>query len=150
MGVEPVNILVKEPSCDPVIADIRDQWDWIRPALLEIKSDTPTITWRPEDVYAECVYGNALLYIAAEGFAITTVLTDQYTKDRTLHFWICWAKRKGGKNVLKYLPFFKNVAQELECKFFELGTSVKELDPYFKINGWTLTTRTYRREVHGK
>ena len=62
MGVEPVNILVKEPSCDPVIADIRDQWDWVRPALLEIKSDTPTITWRPEDVYAECVY----VYILCE------------------------------------------------------------------------------------
>ena len=42
------------------------------------------------------------------------------------------------------------VAQELECKFFEVGTDVRNLDPYLKINGWTLTTSTYRREVNGK
>ena len=148
VGERPESMLGEKVLSEPVLADIRDEWDWVRPGLLQIKEETPTLTFRPEDIYAECLYGNALLYIAPYWFAITTVLVDQYTKDRTLHFWVCWAKEKGGKTVLKYLPFFRKVAQELECKFFEVGTAVEELDPYLKTNGWILTMSTYRRDVN--
>lgn len=144
---KPASTQVESPSSDPVIADIRDEWDWIRPALEELKEQIPSLTWRPEDVYAECLYGNALLHVAPEGFVITNVITDQYTKERTLHFWISWAKKLGGGNVIKYLPFFENVAQQLECKFLEMSTPVNELELYFTQNGWSLDTRIYTRQI---
>ena len=134
---------------DPVLADVRDEWGWVGPALQELKTQIPSLTWRPEDVYAECLYGNALLYVASDGFVITNVITDQYTKDRTLHFWIACAQELGGNCVIKYLPFFQNVAKQLECKFFETWTSVDELEPYFKSEGWSLETRIFKRQVDG-
>ena len=132
---------------DPVLADVRDEWGWVGPALQELKTQIPSLTWRPEDVYAECLYGNALLYVASDGFVITNVITDQYTKDRTLHFWIACAQELGGNCVIKYLPFFQNVAKQLECKLFETWTSVDELEPYFKSEGWSLETRIFKRQV---
>ncbi|WP_291812675.1 hypothetical protein [Limnobacter sp.] len=138
---------VENHLSDPVLADIRTEWDWVGPALHELKEQIPSLTWRPEDVYAECLYGDALLHVALEGFVITNVITDQYTKDRTLHFWICWARELGGNCVIKYLPFFRNVAQQLECKFFEVWTPVEELEPYLKEEGWSLDTRIFTRRV---
>ena len=147
--VKLVSTRVESPLSDPVIADIRDEWDWVCPALRKLKKQIPSLTWRPEDVYAECLYGNALLYVAPDGFVITNVITDQYTKERTLHFWIACAQELGGNCVIKYLPFFKNVAKQLECKFFETWTSVDELESYFINEGWSLETRIFKRQVDG-
>ena len=84
--VKLVSTQVENRLSDPVITNIRDEWDWIRPALVELKEQIPSLTWRPEDVYAECLYGKAVLHVSPEGFVITKVITDQYTKDRTLLF----------------------------------------------------------------
>ena len=146
-GVKLVSTQVEKPLSDPVIADIREEWDWVRPALEELREQIPSLTYRPEDVYAECLYGNALLHVAPEGFVITNVITDQYTKERTLHFWICWAKKLGGGNVINYLPFFENVAKQLECTKLEVWTPVKELEAYLISSGWSLDTKVYTRQV---
>lgn len=147
VDVRPASMQVESHSSNPVIADIRDEWDWVQPALVELKEQIPSLTWRPEDVYAECLYGQALLHVASEGFVITNVITDQYTKERTLHFWICWAKELGGHNVINYLPFFENVAQQLECKRLEVWTPVDELEKYLQGSGWSLDTRIFSRRI---
>ncbi len=148
--VKLVSTQVENRLSDPVITNIRDEWDWIRPALVELKEQIPSLTWRPEDVYAECLYGKAVLHVSPEGFVITKVITDQYTKDRTLLFWIAWARELGGNCVIKYLPFFENVAQQLECNFLETWTPVDELESYFLQEGWSLDTRIYMRQVNVK
>lgn len=147
VDARPASTQVENHLSDFVLADIRTEWDWIRPALLELKEQIPSLTWRPEDVYAECLYGDALLHVGPQCFVITTVITDQYTKDRTLHFWICWSEELGRNLVIKYLPFFRNVAQQLECKFFEVWTPVEEMKPYLTNSGWSLDTRVYTRQV---
>lgn len=144
---KPASTQVESPLSEPVIADIRDEWDWIRPALEELREQIPSLTYRPEDVYAECLYGNALLHVAPEGFSISRVCTDEFTKERTLHFWICWAKKLGGGNVINYLPFFENVAKQLECTSLEVWTPVKELEAYLISSGWSLDTKVYTRQV---
>lgn len=147
VDVKQGNIQGEKTLSDPVLKDIRDEWGWVKFALEDLKSQIPSITWRVEDVYAECLYGHALLYTAEEGFVITNVITDQYTKERTLHFWICWAEVLGGQNVIKYLPFFENVAKQLECKYLEVWTPVDQLEVYLKENGWSLDTRVFTRRI---
>lgn len=147
MDVKQGNIQDEKISSNPVLVDIRDEWYWIKPALEELKEQIPSLTWRVEDVYAECLYGNALLYTAAEGFVIINVMTDQYTKERTLFFWIAWAKGVGGSNVINYLPFFEDVGKQLECSSLETWTPVNELEPYFCKNGWDLSTRVFTRRI---
>lgn len=148
MEEKPVNIQGGKVLSDPVLKDIRDEWDWVKFALEDLKSQIPSLTWRVEDVYAECLYGHALFYTAEEGFVIINVITDQYTKERTLHFWICWAEVLGGHNVIKYLPFFENVAKQLECKYLEVWTPVDQLEVYLKENGWSLDTRVFTRRIN--
>ena len=145
--VKLVSTQVENRLSDPVITNIRDEWDWIRPALVELKEQIPSLTWRPEDVYAECLYGKAVLHVSPEGFVITKVITDQYTKERTLHFWICWAKKLGSNNVINYLPFFENVAKQLECNRLEVWTPVNALEAYLRGSGWSLDTKVYTRQV---
>ncbi len=147
VGERPESMLEEKALSEPVLADIRDEWDWVLEGLQDLKERIPSLTWRPEDVYAECRYGNAVLHVAKDGFVITTVITDPYTKERTLHFWIAWAREFGGNCVIKYLPFFENVAQQLECKFLEAWTPVDELESYFLQQGWSLDTRIFTRLV---
>jgi hypothetical protein len=58
------------------------------------------VTWRPEDVYAEVVNGNAWLYTAPEGFIIFQPQREPYSGDRVLLVWIVWGE--GARLLEKY------------------------------------------------
>ena len=143
MDARPASTQEENHLSNPVLADIRDEWGWVGPALQELKTQIPSLTWRPEDVYAECLYGNALLYVASEGFRYNKRYNGSVYEGPYAAFLDCWARELGGNCVIKYLPFFRNVAQQLECKVFEVWTPVEELEPYLKEEGWSLDTRIF-------
>lgn len=97
--------------------NIRLVWDEIRPGLEEIKRTWPLSSdWRPEDVYAACVAGEAVLYNTDDGFAVCTLETNQYTNESELHIWIAYSPDdKRGGMLRKYLPSFIDVARRFEC-----------------------------------
>ena len=39
----------------PVFSNIRKCWDKVKPGIVEILKNNPTLTFIPEDVYSECV-----------------------------------------------------------------------------------------------
>ena len=49
------------------IGDIREEWWWIRPAIEELLAENPTLTYIPEDVYAEVKAERAMLFVAEGG-----------------------------------------------------------------------------------
>ena len=79
----------------PKVADIREEWSWVKTGVDKILEANKHLTYRPEDVYAACVGGQAVLWTTEEGFAVTTTEVDEFTNDKTLLIWIACAKRKG-------------------------------------------------------
>lgn len=129
----------------PVIADIRKEWDWVKVGVKEILIDQPQLTYRPEDVYAECVNGNATLFVLGKNFAVTTVYLDKYTDDKIFLGWLTWGKNI--QNAHRYVHFFEKVARDCGCVYMEGRTSIDRLGEYYLENDWKLETRVFRRKL---
>ena len=129
----------------PVVADIRKEWDWVKVGVKEILIDQPQLTYRPEDVYAECVNGNATLFVLGKNFAITTVYLDKYTDDKIFLGWLTWGKNI--QNAHRYVHFFEKVARDCGCVYMEGRTSIDRLGEYYLENDWKLETRVFRRKL---
>jgi hypothetical protein len=70
--------------------DLRSWWDWIKPGLEKIRDKSPEY-WISEDVYAECYFGKAMLWVFLEnnhpfGFVVLQ------PKPETLHIWCAWTE----------------------------------------------------------
>ena len=129
----------------PVIADIRKEWDWVKVGVKEILIGQPQLTYRPEDVYAECVNGNATLFVLEKNFAITTVYLDKYTDDKIFLGWLTWGKNI--QNAHKYVHFFEKIARDCGGVYMEGRTSIDRLGEYYLENDWKLETRVFRRKL---
>tara|TARA_B100000900_G_C20573788_1_gene714450 strand:- start:1079 stop:1513 length:435 start_codon:yes stop_codon:yes gene_type:complete len=131
----------------PVFSNIRECWDKVKPGIVEILKNNPTLTFIPEDVYSECVNENAYLFTSLKGFLVFTIEIDRYTKDKTLYMWIAYTYEKGGHEWLAHEEWIESVAKQLDCKFIEAQSNVPAFESYAVKNGWDLDTRIYRRKV---
>ena len=131
----------------PVFSNIRECWDKVKPGIVEILKNNPTLTFIPEDVYSECVNENAYLFTSLKGFLVFTIEIDRYTKDKTLYMWIAYTYEKGGHEWLAHEEWIESVAKQLDCKFIEAQSNVPDFESYAVKNGWNLDTRIYRRKV---
>ena len=131
----------------PVFSNIRECWDKVKPGIVEILKNNPTLTFIPEDVYSECVNENAYLFTSPKGFLVFTIEIDRYTKDKTLYMWIAYTYEKGGHEWLAHEEWIESVAKQLDCKFIEAQSNVPAFESYAVKNGWNLDTRIYRRKV---
>ena len=50
-----------ESADKPVLAHIREEWDWVKRGIEEILAEQPQLTFRAEDVYAACLIRSAPL-----------------------------------------------------------------------------------------
>ena len=130
----------------PVVADIRKEWDWVKVGIKEILIDQPELTYRAEDVYAECISGDATLFILEKNFAITTIYLDKYTNDKIFLGWLTWGKNM--QNCHRLVNFFEQVARDCGCVYMEGRTSIDRLGEYYLENGWELETRVFRRKLN--
>ena len=137
---------LREANYDiPVVADIRKEWDWVKIGINEILIDQPELTYRAEDVYAECINGDATLFILEKNFAITTIYLDKYTNDKIFLGWLTWGKNM--QNCHRLVNFFEQVARDCGCVYLEGRTSIDRLGEYYLENGWELETRVFRRKL---
>ena len=137
---------MEERSDEPQLADIRDHWHWGRDGIQEILEDQKQLTFIPEDVYAACVNGEAQLWVAPEGFVITTGLKDEYARTSTLLIWIAWAEERGKDCVLKYMTFFSEEASKAGYIELEVRTP-KPFTQRWLDAGWKLDHSGYTRRV---
>ena len=137
---------MEERSDEPQLADIRDHWHWVRDGIQEILEDQKQLTFIPEDVYAACVNGEAQLWVATEGFVITTGLKDEYARTSTLLIWIAWAEERGKDCVLKYMTFFSEEASKAGYTEIEVRTP-KPFTQRWLDAGWKLDHSVYTRRV---
>ena len=137
---------MEERSDEPQLADIRDHWHWVRDGIQEILTDQEQLTFIPEDVYAACVNGQAQLWVASEGFVVTTGLTDEFTGQRTMLIWIAWAEERGKDCVLKYMSFCSEQASKAGYIEVEVRTP-KPFTQRWLDAGWKLNHSVYTRRV---
>ena len=71
------NIPSDEGEARPVLGNIREDWDHIRPCLDSLLATCPDLSFRVEDVYAEVVAEQAVYWKAPEGFVVSTTEVDQ-------------------------------------------------------------------------
>jgi len=132
---------------DPVWADISENSYWVLPAVQEILDEQPQLKFSVEDVYNACHAGTATLWVAEEGFVVSTGETDQFTGDRTFILWLAWTMNRGQNCVFKYYDFFAKAAKEMNFKTVETRTPIRRLEPHLLAQGWTLDTVVYTREL---
>ena len=145
LGAQGVDATVTEDK--PTFAQVREEWVWVKRGVEEILAEQPQLTFRPEDVYAACLNGEAHLWVAPEGFVITTAEVDEFTGAKTFLLWLAWAKNRGQSCAIKYLPFFAELARENGFKNIETRTPVTALENYFLAEGWKKDTVIYTREL---
>ena len=136
-----------EKLADPVAADIRHEWHWVKPGIEEILSADSDLTFLPEDVYAYCKSGAALLWVTDDGFVVTTTETDEFTGDKTFLVWLAWAKSRGSNLAVLHYEFFAGRAREVGYAQIEVRSSVPALQKYLPDNGWKIATVVYTRDL---
>jgi hypothetical protein len=134
-------------AANPARANIREEWAWVKQGIKEILAEQPQLTFIPEDVYAACLNQEAHLWVAPEGFVITTAERDEFTGARTFLLWLAWAKNRGQSCAIRYLPFFTQLARDSGFKTLETRTPISALEAYFLAEGWNKDTVVYTREL---
>ena len=132
----------------PVISNIRQEWDWVKPGLEEILHLDPNLTWRPEDIYASVIAGESHLWVHPNFFVVSTVETDLFTGDKTFLLWIAWARQRGGANAVTYGNFYEDVARQLGCQF--ISTKSVQMPAVEYLNekvGWEITEITLGKDL---
>jgi hypothetical protein len=132
---------------EPVFGDIRKEWHWVRPGVEEILQLAPHFTFRPEDVYAACISQRAVLWVAEDGFVVSTSEVDPFTDERSMFLWLAWAKKRGQDLVSKYQPFFERVGREAGYKHMETRSPFLQLVPHLTNRGWSVDTVVYTRKL---
>lgn len=145
-----VSVSPRRDVIAPVISDIRTEWDWVKTGVKEILSEQPTLTYRPEDVYASCIAGEShLVTVEKSKFVVLKISTDEFSLEKTLYLWLCWVapEIRTGENIKEYIEYFKQLAVSENCKYLETGTTTKALGRLYTSIGMELTTMTYRLEI---
>jgi hypothetical protein len=145
----PTFVLVPDTDVDPdpVVADIYNEWDWVKVGVDEILNTVPYLSFRAEDVYALCKSEQAILWTIQDGFIITTTETDEFSGDKTLLLWLAWVKERGGTRGVKHTEFFGRIAKEHGYKYLQIRSSVPALQSYLLDTGWDIDTIVYTRPV---
>jgi hypothetical protein len=138
----------KPDVAQPRVANIREEWDWVKPGLEEILDLDPNLSWRPEDIYASVLSGESLLWVHPDFFNVSIVETDDFTGDKTFLLWISWARERGGANAVTYAKFYEDVARHLNCQHISTK-SVQMPAVEYAIDrvGWEITEITFGKDL---
>ena len=94
-----------EHFSDLKLGDIREHWHWVKHGVEEVIK-LNNASYKPEDVYARCIYGEANLFLNEGMFFITTITVDEFNMKKSYSLWVMWASvlhtkiYSAGKRVL--------------------------------------------------
>lgn len=128
-------------DADLKLADIRTEWDRIRPAI-ERLIQKGGAAFRAEDVYAAVVTGSAHLYTGATGFVVVQPDKDKITGEATLLVWIAWASGSG--NVARFQPAIDRLAIENGYHKLVMSSPRKGWE---RVKGWRKVTTLFERDL---
>lgn len=121
--------------------DIRLCWDQIRSGL-EFTQKKISAPWRPEDIYAACVSGQASLYTGETGFVVVQPQQNRLDGSPELLVWVAYAEGQG--NIERHQEAVDQLARDYgfaRLVFWSNRTG------FIKLPGWTPTAMVYVREL---
>jgi hypothetical protein len=137
-----------EVSNNPVVANIRNEWSWVKAGIEEILHLDPNLTFRPEDVYASVLSGESVLYVHDNFFNVATIEVDMYSGQRTFLLWLMWAKERGGNNSVTYTKFFEDVARQMNCQRIEARSAqMPAVDYAVEKVGWKVKEIIFGKDI---
>ena len=136
-------------SIDIKIGNIQKEWHWIKSELEELLRDNPQLLYKPEDVYARCLYGESSLLLVDKGFIVVIITEDETQTKKSLFVWIAKTLNKPTgfielKNIWKTLEI---LGKESGCSTIETSTPIKRVGRYLEKTGWTLKTIDYTKDL---
>lgn len=134
-----------DSAVNPVLSDVRTEWDWVRYGIEEILKEDRNLTFRPEDVYAACLAGQALLWTTDEGFVVSTSETDVFNGEKTFLVWLAWARERGNNLAVKHRCFFEEAAKDAAFDKIEVRSAIPEVRDYLINTGWEIDTVVFTR-----
>ena len=120
--------------------DIRMVWEKILPGIEKIHSELPWRDWRIEDIYAECLSGQAGVFTKAgeedpgNSFFIARVNVNPSTGQRVLFLWIAWSPEELGAEAIG--EDLEKLALGEGCTAIEFITNEKKLVTYAEQFGF--------------
>lgn len=132
----------------PKVANIREEWDWVKLGIDEILHLDKNLTYRPEDIYASVIRGESQLWVHPNFFNVCMIQTDEFTGDKTFVIWISWAKERGGANAVTFASFYEDVARQYGCAHIETK-SVQMPAVEYAVDkvGWEITEITFGKDL---
>ena len=131
----------------PRMADIREEWHWVRQVIAELIEENPDVDAIPEDIYADCRAGRAHLWVADDYVLITEFEISNYSGKR--HLCIAYAKAtsQGGKLAPDALDYMDKFAEANNCDGIIFGTRHQPLIDYLCSDvGFRVSTQILRRD----
>lgn len=138
---------MEEKRADPVFADIRREWHWVKPGIEGILAEDKFLSFRPEDVYAACINEQAHLWTTDEGFVVTTGETDPFSGERSLLVWLAAAVYRGQGLVSVHEEFFMRIAKEAGYSKLTVRSSIPKMSNYLTEMGWDIETIVYSKDL---
>ena len=123
------------------LADIREVWEAILPGLLTVKAKTEA-PWRPEDIYAACVSGQAHLYQGDTGFIVVQPDRNKLTGAPELLVWVAYAQGSG--NIDRFQAEVDDLARE---HGFATLTMQSNRPGWDRAAGWKPVAMLYERRL---
>jgi hypothetical protein len=132
----------------PQLANIREEWHWVKPGIEEILHLDPYLKFRPEDVYHSVLSGESHLWTHPDFFVVTTFETDVFSGDKTFLIWLSWSRTKGLGNAAKHFTFFEGVAEQSGCQEIQVRTAHQRVGEYIEQDlGWKCRDRIFGKDL---
>lgn len=119
--------------------NIREVWPDVKRGLEVIQRRCPEVRWRPEDVYAACVNGDAALCFEDGNFIVLKDYNDPLSLARVLWVWIAY-----GTGINAMQPRLDAYAADQGYDELRLTSSRKG---WSQVDGWEFMEATYRKEL---
>ena len=134
----------------PRIANIREEWDWVKQGIEEILHLDHNLTYRPEDIYHSVLSGESQLWVHPDFFNVATIENDPFNGDKTFLLWLSWARERGGANAVTFAGFYEDVARQLGCHRIETR-SVQMPAVQYAVDkvGWEISEITFGKDLRG-
>jgi len=129
-------------------SDIRLVWDSVLPGLRYIKEKC-NAPWRTEDIYANCVSGNAEIFLVKNyphRFAVVQEKVCPFSLKKSFLVWIAYdeSNKWGAAN---YLNELEEIARNYGCDSVEFWSPRKGMQKLTEKSGYKPESTIYKKRI---
>lgn len=126
------------------LADVRTVWERMKPGVDKICGRL-NLDWKPEDLYAFCLFREAFVHICDDGFAVVRIRQNQFNLKNELFVWLIigWS---GEDLVNEYMDDMMAIAKDAGCCDVVFDSPRLAWHKVAKENNWSMMA-SYRIPV---